>query len=170
MIAILLSSRLWIALALAALLGWSHLTAYQAGRDRVQARWDVAKASEAMQRASDLEQALATQRGLQAQIDTLRKDARNEVARINRAHALALDGLRNRPEARATDSAGVPPAAGTGVGCTGQGLARPDAEFLAEFSADAARLQAAFDQCRAGYQAAKERLDGAGGDMKDGTP
>lgn len=170
MIAILLSPRLWISLALAALLGWSHLTAYQAGRDRVQARWDVAKASETMQRASDLEQALATQRGLQAQIDTLRKDARNEVARINRNHALALDGLRNRPEARATDSAGVPPAAGTGVGCTGQGLARPDAGFLVGYAADAARLQSALDQCRAWYQAAKERLDGAGGDMKDGTP
>jgi hypothetical protein len=170
MIAILLSPRLWIALAIACLLGWTHLTAYKAGKDRVQARWDVAKASEAMQRASDLEQALATQRGLQTQIDKLRKDARNEVARINRTHALALDGLRNRPEARASDTAGVPPAAGTGIGCTGQGLARPDAEFLAEFSADAARLQAAFDQCRAGYQAAKERLDGAGGVMKDGAP
>lgn len=170
MIAILLSPRLWIVLAAAALLGWSHLTAFQAGKDRVQARWDVAKASEAMQRASDLEQALATQRGLQAQIDTLRKDARNEVARINRNHALALDGLRNRPEARATDSAGVPPAAGTGIGCTGQGLARPDAEFLAGYARDAARLQSALDQCRAGYQAAKERLDGAGGEMKDGAP
>lgn len=168
MIAILLSPRLWIALALAALLGWSHLTAYQAGRDRVQARWDVAKASEAQQRASDLEQALATQRGLQAQIDTLRREARNEVARINRNHALALDGLRNRPQARATDSSGVPPAAGSGVGCTGQGLARPDAEFLIWFARDAARLQSALDQCRAGYQAAQERL--AGGDMKDGTP
>lgn len=168
--AILLSPRLWIAVALAALLGWTHLTAYNEGKDRVQARWDVAKASEALQRASDLEQALATQRGLQAQIDTLRKDARNEVARINRNHALALDGLRNRPEARATDSSGLPPAPGLGIGCTGQGLARPDAEFLIEFARDAARLQAAFDQCRAGYQAAKERLDGAGGVMKDGTP
>ena len=168
--AILLSPRLWIAVALAALLGWTHHTAYQAGKDRVQARWDTAKASEAMQRASDLEQALATQRGLQAQIDKLRKDGRNEVARINRNHALALDGLRNRPEARATDSAGVPPTSGLGVGCTGQGLARPDAGFLVGYARDAARLQSALDQCLAWYQAAKERLDAIGGEMTDGTP
>lgn len=168
--AILLSPRLWIALVVAGLLGWSHLTAYQAGKERVQDRWDVAKAADAEQRASDMQHALVTQRGLQAQIDTLRKDARNEVARINRNHALALDGLRNRSEARATDSSGLPPAPGLGIGCTGQGLARPDAEFLIEFARDAARLQAAFDQCRAGYQAAQERLDGAGGVMMNGTP
>jgi hypothetical protein len=46
----------------------------------------------------------------------------------------------------------VSSSAGNVVGCTGEGLARPDAEFLAGFAADAARLQAAYDSCRKAYE------------------
>lgn len=43
---LLLSPRLWIALALAAALAFTHLTVYRAGRHAVQAQWDEAKVAQ----------------------------------------------------------------------------------------------------------------------------
>jgi len=47
----------------------------------------------------------------------------------------------------------VPADSTNAVGCTGEGLAKPDAEFLAGYAADAAQLQAQYNACKAGYEA-----------------
>lgn len=164
-----------IAIATAVLLtatsfGWGYIVGNGHGKDKVQAAWDKQRAAMAEAAARQQTEARKREQELQARADQIRQEKAREVTALTRRHAAIVDSLRNRPEARATDSAGVPQAASDGVGCTGQGLARPDAQFLAGFAADAARLQAAFDQCRAGYQAAKERLDAIGGEMTDGTP
>jgi hypothetical protein len=163
-----------IAIATAVLLtatsfGWGYIVGNGHGKDKVQASWDKQRAAMAEDAARQQTEARKREQELQARADQIRQEKAREVTALTRRHAAIVDSLRNRPEARAavTD---VPPAASDGVGCTGQGLARPDAQFLAGFAADAARLQAAFDQCRAGYQAAKERLDANGGEMTDGTP
>lgn len=75
-----------------------------------------------------------------------------EVAQINRNHAAVVDGLRKRPERPAVSSK-VPSAPAACVGTTGAELARGDAEFLAGYSADAAKLEAALNQCEAAYNA-----------------
>lgn len=163
-----------IAIATAVLLsatsfGWGYIVGNGHGKDKVQAAWDKQRAAMAEDAARQQSEARKREQELQARADQIRQEKAREVTALNRRHAAIVDGLRNRPEARAAVLV-VPQAAGDGVGCTGQGLARPDAEFLAGFAADSARLQAAFDQCRAGYQAAKERLDAIGGEVKDGAP
>lgn len=77
-----------------------------------------------------------------------------EVARINRNHAAVVDGLRKRPERVVTVTRSeVSSAPSACAGTTGAELARGDAEFLAGYSADAAKLEAALNQCEAAYNA-----------------
>ena len=75
-----------------------------------------------------------------------------EVANINRKLSTALVELRSRPERIVTvtrsEMPGTPAAC---AGTTGAELARGDAEFLAGYAADAARLEAALKQCEAQY-------------------
>jgi hypothetical protein len=65
-----------------------------------------------------------------------------------------VGSLRERPEGR-VQSCPVYTDTGAPAGCTGAGLARPDAEFLAGYAADAARLEATLEQCRAAYEAVR---------------
>lgn len=156
MMALLLSWRFWAAAVAAAVLAFTHFTVYRIGGAVVREKWTAERLAASERHAKELEASIARQRALQANIDRLRKENRNEVDRIARAHAAALDGLRNRPTERIT---AMPDPAGAAAGCTGAGLARPDAEFLAGYAADAEKLAAALGQCRAGYQAAKEQLE-----------
>lgn len=153
---LLLNLRVWAVLAALVFLAFTHFSAYRAGRAVIRAEWTAQRLEDSQRHAEELEAALAAQRALQARIDQIMKDNRHEIARINRAHTAALDGLRQRPEARS--DAVMPTPAGATAGCTGAGLARPDAEFLVGFAADAARLQSALNECRSRYQAARESL------------
>ena len=122
---------------------------YDSGKKAVQQRWDLEKAV-AMAKAQ--EQARAAEQAMQASIDKIQKDRRNEIARLNRRHAAALDSLRDRPDG----PAGAVPAPASdgdaGAWCTGRELYRPDAEFLVGEArrADIIRLQLA--ACQAAYQ------------------
>jgi hypothetical protein len=60
--ALLLNWRVWLAIALAGLLAFSHLTVYRAGRHAVQSSWDAAK--------------VAQQAEVQAQADKNREQSR----------------------------------------------------------------------------------------------
>lgn len=135
---------------------------YVTGRDHgaasVRQEWDRDRAQRAEETSRQQAKAREREQSLQRQADARLKEKDREIAAVaGRAAALA-DSLRNRPEERALP---VPDAAGPVVGCTGAGLARPDADFLVRYAADAARLQAALQQCRAGYQAARDSLDAA---------
>jgi hypothetical protein len=80
-----------------------------------------------------------------------------EVARITRSHAAVVDSLRKRPERVViTTRSEVPSAPAACAGTTGAELARGDAEFLAGYSADAAKLEAALNQCEAAYNALRK--------------
>ena len=85
-----------------------------------------------------------------------------EISNINKRHADIVAGLRNRPErVRAYYCSGseVPSPAPACAGTTGQELARGDAEFLAGYAADAARLDAALTQCQSAYEAVRKQLE-----------
>jgi hypothetical protein len=84
-------------------------------------------------------------------VQAITKRGENEKRRIAADLRIALDGLRNRPD-RSPDA--VPGGAENTVGCTGAGLARQDAEFLAGYAAAAAELANALGECRAAYDAA----------------
>lgn len=84
------------------------------------------------------------------------QEKRNEeVARITRNHAAVVDSLRKRPE-RAAPRSEVPGTSTACAGTTGAELARGDAGFLAGYSADAAKLEAALNQCESAYNALRK--------------
>lgn len=148
----------------ATMFGWGYLTGNSHGSKRVQQQWDHQMARTAEEMARQQAKAREAERQLQLEADRKLKEKDREIAALARRSAALADSLRDRPEARLAP-ADVPQAAGAAAGCTGAGLARPDAAFLVGFAADAARLQLALDQCRAGYQAAKQSLDGAAGEV-----
>jgi hypothetical protein len=158
----LLSPRFVLAALVAALCAGTVWYAYnngrQSGMSQVQIKWDQEKlAVLAVLEAQNQELMKARQRerALHALMDRQRKERAREMDRIAVLHAAELERLRNRPEARAGDG-GVPEGAAAGVGCTGAGLAGPDATFLAGYGADAARLQTALNECRVKYEAIQQ--------------
>lgn len=159
-----LIAALAIAAALVAAYWGIYTTGSRAGAATVKQQWDRDTASRALRTA---EQTIAHRNTERALIDNAAMQQRSRHAqdqRIAAVHAAELERLRNRPELRAADRPGeaADPAA-TGVGCTGAGLARGDAEFLGRYSADAARLAAELKRCTASYDAAERALRGADG-------
>lgn len=136
-------------ITLLAATAWSVYNAgFQAGESKIQAKWGAEVSAMAEAQARELQLVMARTAELQARVDQITRSHRNEVNRIRREHTALVDSLRDRPEARASDG-GVPEGATAGIGCTGAGLARGDASFLAGYAADAARLQSALNACLA---------------------
>lgn len=142
---------MWLALAVALTFG-SLLYGFVKGEAHVQAKWDAARIAAETKATKDRADQLKREMSLQRLADTRLEEGKREADRIRNKYDAALDGLRQRPEGRA--DTGTPEAPSASVGCTGKGLARPDAEFLAGYAADAARLQSALSECRAAYRAA----------------
>ena len=145
-------------ISLAGTAWFAHSKGVQSGMSKVQNQWDAEVAAMALAQAAELERAVAKTAELQAQVEQIRRRHRNEVNRIVREHSALVDSLRDRPEARA-DSGGVPGPADPGAGCTGAGLAGPDARFLAGYAADAARLQSALRACQRAYDEVRESIN-----------
>ena len=127
----------------------------KAGRDEVTVEWQADRIAQAMANSAALLRAREQEQTLRETIDHLRGEYGQKIQRITVERDALVRELRRRPAARA-GTGGVPAAAEAGTaGCTGEGLARPDAEFLAGFAADAARTDAALKQCVASYEAAR---------------
>ena len=139
-----LTSLVALALAGSALYGFNKGKQY--GTSKIQSLWDAEVAQMALAQAAEVNAARVREQELQDQITALQRTHRNEIARINTRHAALVDSLRNRPETRA-DPPSVSGSTGTDAGCTGAGLARPDAEFLARYAADAQQLASGLSVC-----------------------
>lgn len=139
-----------------ALVGYSH--GHQTGSRSVELKWTADRLTRAEAHAEELKKARKQSTALQADADRLRKEKTHEVNRIALNYQSVIDGLRDRAETRAGAS-GVPETPGAGVGCTGAGLAKPDAGFLAGYAADVGRLQAAFNLCRQAHTQATSELN-----------
>ena len=137
-----------IAISLAGCVWYAHSSGQQSGMATIQARWDAEKVRTLEAQGEQILIAQIREGELTAQMDKLKRTHRDQTTRIAAAHADLVDSLRQRPEARAS-AGGVPEGAAAGVGCTGAGLARPDAGFLGRYAADAAELQAGFNVCKA---------------------
>lgn len=145
--------------AITILAAGSALYAYnkgrQSGMQQVQTSWDSEKLAMKKANTEELMKARQREQALQALNQRLRQERANEVRRLAAEYAADLERLRDRPETRA-GAGGVPEGAAAGVGCTGAGLARGDAGFLAGYAHDAARLQLALDSCQAAYEAVRQ--------------
>jgi hypothetical protein len=145
-------------ISLAGTAWYAYSKGKQSGMQEVQTLWIAERAAIREAQAKEMEQARQREEALQARVDQIRRSHRNEISRINRDHAALVDSLRDRPEARAGDS-GVPDGAAAGVGCTGAGLARLDAELLSGYAAAAARQQAALNACVTAYDEVRRSLN-----------
>ena len=139
-----------IAISLAGCAWYGYSKGKQSGIATTQALWDAERILVLEAQGDQILRAQIREAELQTQMVQLKEGQRREATRIAAGYQRTIDSLRNRPEARA-GATGVPESAAPGVGCTGAGLARPDAAFLAGLAADAARLQSAFDTCKAAY-------------------
>jgi len=130
---------------------------YEYGEANVQQAWDKERAEQEAAFAKAQAEARAKEQELQANADKLRQEKDREIKNIS-ARATALShSLRDRPERPTAEAGRVPESTGTCAGATGKELARGDGEFLAGYAADAARLQAALDQCVRQYEALRPK-------------
>ena len=138
-------------LACAAVGVWSYRTGHASGRAEVQQKWDAERAAHARAVIAAIEERNRATAAMAARTEALKREYKRETDRIAADRDRLLASLRDRP----ASGADVPDGAASGAGCTGAGLARPDAEFLVGYAADAERLQSALATCQAAYDAVR---------------
>ena len=111
--------------------------AYFKGHHDANVDWE-AKAAASKIEAQQQEAAWAESMG------RVRKQHEDEKAVVQSRLTTALNSLRDRPAVRLPEAARAACA-----GATGKELARPDAEFLVRYAADAAQLQSDLRACKA---------------------
>jgi hypothetical protein len=153
--------RVATTLALVALLAaglWKvHHTGVTSGRAEVQAQWKLAKLAQA--EADKVAEADTRQRerALQDDADNLRKAKDEQIKKIDRQLKLALAAVRvQHATPRPPDY--TPAAAGAGAACSGASLFTQDAEFLVRESARADGIRAAYLNCEAQYNKARDAM------------
>jgi len=128
---------------------------HRLGKAEVQQAWDKEKAEQYAAYAKAQEEARKKEQELQAQADQLRKESYEQIKDINARSDRLINSLRQRPE-RPTQTGSVSSTAESCSGASGKELASRDAIFLAGYSADAQRLQAALDTCIKQYEALRK--------------
>lgn len=128
------------------------------GEASVEKAWAAEKLTVLQAQATQIKLAGERTGALRAELSRLTTEKNNENTRLTARYESIIAGLRERPTERASGDSGLPSVATPGAGCTGAGLARPDAEFLAGYAADAARLQLALASCTGAYEAARLNL------------
>jgi len=131
--------------------GAGHWQGDDAGQAKVQAQWDKEKAKQMAEYAENMRIAREKEQALQLGADNLRQEKDREIRNINARATALTNSLRNRPE-RPAEGSPLSSAASACSAATGAQLAKGDAEFLAGYSADAASLKAALDQCVKQYE------------------
>jgi hypothetical protein len=137
-----------ITLAAGVMIGW------KVNGWRLEARIADLQATHAQAYAEAQKAARAKETALADDLAKIRRTKDAEIKNIRRGLDIAINSLRNRP-----DRSILPTDSVAGGGCTGAGLARPDAQFLAEYAHDAARLQLAYQTCIGAYEAARKALE-----------
>lgn len=123
------------------------------GETRVRREFAEYKQAAAIRLAEASENARLAEKHLNQQIEATKRNYQDAINSIqSRADDLTLQ-LRNRPKARATTTSSLPTSGGDAAGCTGAGLAGPDAEFLAGYAFDAAKQQEQLKACVADVKA-----------------
>ena len=131
--------------------GVGHWQGDEAGQAKVQAQWDKEKAKQMAEYAENMRLAREKEQALQQGANNLREEKDRELKKVADTNRILLGSLRNRPE-RPTEGSTVSSTTGACSAATGAQLAKGDAEFLAGYSADAASLKAALDQCVKQYE------------------
>jgi hypothetical protein len=138
-------------LAVVCAFGAGHWQGDSAGQAKVQAQWDKEKAKQMAEYAENMRLAREKEQALQQGANNLREEKDRELKKVADTNRILINSLRDRPE-RPSQGSTVSSTTGACSGATGAQLAKGDAEFLAGYSADAASLKAALDQCVKQYE------------------
>jgi len=138
-------------LAVVCAYGTGHWQGDSAGQAKVQAQWDKEKAKQMAEYAENMRLAREKEQALQEGANHLREEKDRELKKVADTNRILLGSLRNRPE-RPAEGSSLSSTTGACSAATGAQLAKGDAEFLAGYSADAASLKAALDQCVKQYE------------------
>jgi hypothetical protein len=143
--------KLLIAVVMVSLIfvvGWrSYVAGQKEATNRVTLLWTQEKLELTKAINDELIKADAKNRQLTQAIATITQEYNREILNINSKHKSIISSLQQRPTER-TSNTSMSSDSTTRVGCTGEGLARPDAEFLAGYATDAARLNEVFLVCK----------------------
>jgi hypothetical protein len=146
-------------LAVAAAGGAGLYQGRELGMAEVQQKWDRERAAQEAEYAAAQAAAREKEQALQASADSLRKEKDREIRDLNaRATALA-NSLRDRPTRPTAESSPVSSTASVGCPvpvCTGTGLSKEDAGFLAGEAARGDELRTLLKQCHAQYEAIRQ--------------
>jgi hypothetical protein len=143
-------------LAVAAAGGAGLYKGHDLGMAEVQQKWDRERAAQEAEHAAAQAAAREKEQELQANADQLRKEKDREIRDLNARAAALTNSLRDRPTRPTAEASALPSTASAGcapASCTGAGLSREDAEFLAREAARADELRSSLRQCLAQYQA-----------------
>ena len=143
-------------LAVAAAGGAGLYKGHDLGMAEVQQKWDRERATQEAEHAAAQAAAREKEQELQANADQLRKEKDREIRDLNARAAALTNSLRDRPTRPTAEASALPSTASAGcapASCTGAGLSREDAEFLAREAARADELRSSLRQCLAQYQA-----------------
>ncbi len=147
-------------LAVAAAGGAGLYKGHDLGMAEVQQKWDRERAAQEAEHAAAQAAAREKEQELQANADQLRKEKDREIRDLN-ARAVALsNSLRDRPPRPAAEASAVSSTASAGcapASCTGAGLSREDAEFLAREATRADELRASLRQCLNQYETLRQK-------------
>jgi alkanesulfonate monooxygenase SsuD/methylene tetrahydromethanopterin reductase-like flavin-dependent oxidoreductase (luciferase family) len=144
-------------LAIGAAAGGGYYQGNTAGRAVIQQAWDKEKAEQYAAYAKGQEEARQREQEMQQAADKLRREKDAQIRDINARATALTNSLRDRQE-RPTKDGSMSGTARSCAGASGAELAKGDGEFLAGYSADAARLQAALDQCVKQYNAVRQTV------------
>jgi hypothetical protein len=136
-------------------------SAFKAGQEEVQGKWD-----EDVRQRTEAFAALTTsyrlrEQQMNADQAAARQEKERDKARIGAAQRRIADLLRNRPE-RPADMSRSPAAIAADQGgprCTGAGLFKPDAEFLAGHAARADENRISLKECYAWHDSVMKALN-----------
>lgn len=146
-------------LAVAAAGGAGLWKGHDLGMAEVQQKWDRERAAQEAEYAAAQVAAREKEQALQANADELRKEKDREIRDLTARAAALTNSLRERPSRPAPEASPVPSTASAGcpvTTCTGAGLSREDAEFLAGEAARADELRASLRQCLTQYEAVRK--------------
>jgi len=126
---------------------------YDYGRRSTKLAWEEERAVIAQKALAAVQQAREKEAKLVIEMEAQRREYEKKVRSISSQLDSILAGVRERPDR--SDSTTVSKTTTTNCVCTGAQLARRDAEFLARYAADAARLAEAYNTCRTMYESAR---------------
>lgn len=130
------------------------------GMAEVQQKWDRERAAQEAEYAAAQAAAREKEQALQANADQIRKEKDREIRDLNARAAALTNSLRDRPARPTTQTSAVSSTASNGcapASCTGAGLSREDAEFLAGEAARADELRASLRQCLNQYETLRQK-------------